>query len=99
MKFYSRRYISTKILIFVSEDQKDKDDDQNSASVQYITDRLIRKVSKQENLHFIERLDLTLSSREGYVKKIKVREKYMSKKQFAVLNSKYTSHKNNCRTK
>ena len=39
---------------------------------QYITERLIKKIAHQDNLWMIKKLDLTLSEKGHYIKKIKV---------------------------
>ena len=44
----------------------------SSMTHQYITERLIKKISRQDNLWMIKKLDLTLSEKGHYIKKIKV---------------------------
>ena len=46
---------------------------QKIVSVQYLTDRLIQRVTHQDNLWMIRKLDLTLSEKGTYIKKIQVR--------------------------
>ncbi|XP_063686349.1 centriolin-like isoform X2 [Bolinopsis microptera] len=68
-------FLSTPLLnstIASNDGESHNGDNLNSSMThQYITERLIKKITRQDNLWMIKKLDLTLSEKGSYIKKIK----------------------------